>query len=388
MSGRTVGSAVRVDVGSTGKQRRRAVVEVVDEAAGTVDVLVDGEPVLLSGRPAAELGAAQQQAASESVRELRVALSSVRELEAFEASSALCEPSGARSQAQRLLQLGDARAARETVRRAAVALGGTASVGAVCVSFEGSYDETGRLPRAWLGMVCTLDDGVAELEVDGLTEVAVPAAGLVAVPPRAGDALAFSWLCTDAARLAMIQAPPAPQAALEACSAALATCQCLRLGEAQEHFEGAAAAPQGELADVLFEAHLLKARAHVLQSKLRAAAADVRAAVLLRPQDLRAREMVDVVKQRQAHEEATNRMLAKGVARWVDSAMRQNQERQVDSLGEQMEVCELGAGGQQAAASSQLTAQPRAPALDSASTGLVGWFTSSFLGDGSSGSGS
>jgi len=202
-------------------------------------------------------------------------------------------------------------------------------------------------------------------------EATVPLPFLVPVPASSGPAVRFARLATQAAKFALQQQPPAVVRALESATVAIRLCLTL-LDPEQDSIQvdggSLESSAQAACQEALFQAIMLKTRVHVLQFKFRAAAADVRQAVMLRPADRKAREMVEIIKQRRARDNAQNRILAKSMTKWIDSAMRQNDQLQSND---------------QSSHSSSAAEPERQSDSDGGAKegqGLVGWMRSTFLG--------
>ena len=83
--------------------------------------------------------------------------------------------------------------------------------------------------------------------------------------------------------------------------------------------------------DMAFQARMYKARAHILMLKYYAASVDIRAAVLLKPKDKTARQMVKIIKQRKKLQQAENKKLVKEIARWVEKSLEESKRLDSDS---------------------------------------------------------
>eukprot|EP00514_Thraustochytrium_sp_LLF1b_P002500 CAMPEP_0184516176 /NCGR_PEP_ID=MMETSP0198_2-20121128/4889_1 /TAXON_ID=1112570 /ORGANISM="Thraustochytrium sp., Strain LLF1b" /LENGTH=350 /DNA_ID=CAMNT_0026906479 /DNA_START=92 /DNA_END=1140 /DNA_ORIENTATION=- len=327
-----VGARVRVLVSGPGEKvrRRRGIVAIVDD--NEVEVLLDAQPQLLAGKGRMRESQEEKLISVQKTEqeEVCVPLQNVTPLEPFElqdqnSEERLTSVKELMAQAARLFALQDLDAGRSALICAIRLLSGPLSEGALAVYFCGQFDADGLLPDTALGMVLTLDDN-AELMIDNDKEIVVRCSDLIAIPHRYEEIILFMDCLNDLAKASLMLAPPAIPHALESTAVTITLAKCL-MDPNQEHI----AMKSTEDLDIalvvnepLFKAHMLKSRSHVLQNKFRAAAGDIRQAIYLKPKDKKAREMVEIIKQRYTRDAAQNRQLARHITRWVDSVMRKS----------------------------------------------------------------
>jgi len=244
-------------------------------------------------------------------------------------------PVGHLTLAQELIAKRDFRSAREVLSHALRNLSGTdVSVGSTCVTFCEAFTEKDTLKECKLGMVSLFDEISGSVELMSLSdsdddkmeeddEFVVPMEELLPVPAQPEACKEFLLLALKNVKLCLQQQDPEVMEAVRLC--AVSVCLCDHVCKDEE--------------DLLFEFLILKTRAHIIQAKLLAASIDIRRAVLMRPQNLQARQYVRILQQRKKFQQSKNKTLAREVSMWIDTAIRTNElhecgDRDEDSAGE------------------------------------------------------
>ena len=347
-----VGQLVRVAQRES-MEHRRALVATVNssQGQGTVDVVYVGAVFQLKKRDmlgfASQFGldAALEQGDSEEESEVtldRLApvlpfeVENARKLSFSQAILGSLKASGVEAErtedcALELVQLGtqrlnqlakfrDFEAAVEEIVLTISALCTFAIGSAVCnVPIE--LDEKQRCKPSVLATIMTLDDGEAELLLDSGDELNVRTCSLIPVPSKERYMRAYTELILRGIYFLLKQERGTLRMAWRWASVVLR----LYARDLDEK-ESKSVAYNGPCVDaeMAFQAHMYKARALVLALKYNAAAASIRAAVFLKPQDKTARQMVSIIRQRKKKQKTENKKLVKEIARWVQHSLEES----------------------------------------------------------------
>lgn len=408
-----VGAAVRVRDAAPGpgkpgqgqpRQSRRGVIACspVEESDGTVtvEVLLESDAAF-AWRPAADTPDASAGASLEDL-EVRVATDRIEALEPFEhadpespagrVADAAEDDAELRRRVAALASKGDFRSARLAGYALLHKLAPTSSVGSTVVVLVEAFSERGVFADTGVGMLSTVDGaaGTAEVMTDDGDDVHIRLREAVAVPAQLASALAFAHVALAAARHALQQAPPDAMEAVRLCAVTQRLCKSVLAGESHVDFSSAdeLGAKRPVLRKLLFSAHMLKSRAHILHGKLTSAAVDIKQAVLLDPSSVPARQLVKAIKQRRLVQEKQNRALARNVTQWVDSAMRESAEREsaLKATSSSSSSSTSTEGGEATTVGKGVEAEGggdgriggRGEDDDGDGAGIVGWFTSKF----------
>eukprot|EP00516_Mucochytrium_quahogii_P008110 CAMPEP_0203751238 /NCGR_PEP_ID=MMETSP0098-20131031/5343_1 /ASSEMBLY_ACC=CAM_ASM_000208 /TAXON_ID=96639 /ORGANISM=" , Strain NY0313808BC1" /LENGTH=350 /DNA_ID=CAMNT_0050640863 /DNA_START=109 /DNA_END=1158 /DNA_ORIENTATION=+ len=307
----SVGQVVRVVLG--GETRRGTISIVHDVHNGPFDILYEAGHM--------EDGSDRED------EEEEVSKERVKQLESFETKQTewdkesklqeIIDKCWARS--RRLARLKDYRAACSVLVDAQRILADKFSVGAVAVIYSGELVND-VLPLTKIGIVGTIDNQVVDMMCD-TEDVEVPQAQVFVCPSTIDKAILYVEVSMQIVKFSLQMHKPNLKLALQNCCVPLRICESILSGE--DHI----AMDSGEfeiekVRELCFQFHMLQTRAHIVQQKLKAASISIRKAVLLKPSDKKARDMVRIVKQRKAYEEKQNKILARNVTLWVDKAMR------------------------------------------------------------------
>jgi len=214
-------------------------------------------------------------------------------LETFEYSNEDFGVEELRKQGAILAKMRDFGAGIRILEKASRKISGVVSVGANIVLVDMTFDDRGVMQDPMMGTIGTIEEDMSSIELMIDEDLVVPLKdkAMVPVPCHGSQSLVLISICSEIAKFALKIEPCIPAITVKYTAVIIAICNCIL--SKQEHIDWDDGMTDGRrIVDILFNATVLKSRAHILQSRLKQASIDIKRAVMLKPADAGARQMV------------------------------------------------------------------------------------------------